>query len=123
MKPATTTKPAMRMKKGTAMINYTIVPGDTLTAIARRFNVSISSITDANGIDNPDLIEAGDSIIIPGTVGVSNPVTVKPPQQPVAIPGTGGAVLNLSDWLKPPKLYYALAVVALGAFLFSRRER
>ena len=105
------------------MINYTVQSGDTLTAIARRYGVSVSSIVDANGIDDPNMIDVGEQLIIPGTIGVSNPVTVSQPTQASVIPGTGGPVFNLQEWLKPPKLYYALAVVALGAFLFSRKGR
>lgn len=106
------------------MINYTVQPGDTLTAIARRYGVTVQSIVDANDIANPDLIDIGDSFIIPGTIGTtSNPVTVTQPKSAVPIPGTGGPVFNLQEWLKPPKLYYTLAVLALGAFLFSRGNR
>ncbi|MGI8703705.1 MAG: LysM peptidoglycan-binding domain-containing protein [Candidatus Limnocylindrales bacterium] len=45
---------------------YTVVAGDTLAAIAERFNVSVERILDANPqITNPNLIEVGDEIRIP----------------------------------------------------------
>lgn len=44
---------------------YTIVYGDTLSGIAARFGVSVEAIAAANGIANPDLIYAGDTIVIP----------------------------------------------------------
>lgn len=44
---------------------YTIVWGDTLSGIASRFGVSINALVAANGIANPDLIYAGDTIVIP----------------------------------------------------------
>lgn len=107
------------------MINYTVKAGDTLTAIARKYGVTVQSIVDANGIDDPDQIDVGQGLIIPGTIGVTstNPVTVTQPAGAQVIPGTGGPVFNLSDWLRPPKLYYTLAAFALGAYLFSRKDR
>jgi LysM repeat protein len=44
---------------------YTIVYGDTLSGIAARFGVSIDALVAANGIANPNLIYAGDTIVIP----------------------------------------------------------
>lgn len=44
---------------------YTVVRGDTLYRIARRFGVSISAIMAANGITNANLIYAGQRLIIP----------------------------------------------------------
>jgi len=34
------------------MSTYTVKAGDTLSAISRRFNVSIANIANANGIDD-----------------------------------------------------------------------
>lgn len=45
---------------------YTINPGDTLTSIAQRHGTSIEALVRANNISNPDLIYAGDTLIIPG---------------------------------------------------------
>ncbi len=45
---------------------YTVRPGDTLYNIALRFGVSVSDITNANGITNPDLIFVGQVLVIPG---------------------------------------------------------
>ena len=39
--------------------NYRIVSGDTLTSIARRYNTSVSHLVKLNGIQNPNLIIAG----------------------------------------------------------------
>lgn len=44
---------------------YTIVWGDTLSGIAARFGVSVDALVAANGIANPNLIYAGDTIVIP----------------------------------------------------------
>lgn len=44
---------------------YTVQPGDTLTALARRWNTTVSAIIQANGIANPDLIRIGQVLRIP----------------------------------------------------------
>lgn len=44
---------------------YRIQPGDTLGALARRWGTTVDAIARLNGISNPDLIFAGNSIRIP----------------------------------------------------------
>ena len=46
-------------------IRYTIQPGDTLTAIAGKYGVSVNAIIAANNISNPNLIQVGQQLIIP----------------------------------------------------------
>jgi len=58
------------------MASYTVQPGDTLGAIARRYGVSISDLVKANGIEDPDLIFPGQTLSIPGLT----PAVVSPPQ-------------------------------------------
>ncbi len=48
---------------------YTVKAGDTLTAIARRFGVAASDITQANALKDADSIEVGAVLIIPGGSG------------------------------------------------------
>lgn len=48
----------------TEMEPYTIVPGDTLSGIARRFGVSIDSLREANALAG-DRIGAGETLMIP----------------------------------------------------------
>ena len=50
--------------------NYTIQPGDTLSEIAARTGTTVDALAKANGIDNRDLIFAGQSLTIP-----TNPMT------------------------------------------------
>lgn len=45
---------------------YTVRRGDTLTSIARRYNVTVSSIAAANRLSNPNRIYAGQRLFIPG---------------------------------------------------------
>ena len=60
---------------------YTIQQGDTLSAIASSFGVTVADIVAANGLPNADAIQAGQKLAIPGngtapttTVGVTTTV-------------------------------------------------
>jgi len=50
-------------------VEYTVERGDTLGAIARDHKVSVSDLTQANNIKNPDLIRIGQVLVIPGEDG------------------------------------------------------
>lgn len=45
--------------------NHTVQPGETLTAIARQYGVSVQDIVSANNITNPDRVAVGTVLIIP----------------------------------------------------------
>lgn len=47
-----------------AAIEYTVQTGDTLGAIAVKFNITVAEITAANEIANPDALEVGQVLII-----------------------------------------------------------
>jgi LysM repeat protein len=55
------TNMSLRVKEQT----YTIMPGDTLTKIAAKFNTTVECLVKANNISNPDLIIAGQTLKIP----------------------------------------------------------
>jgi len=67
--PATWT--AMESERGTFM--YTVRSGDTLWALAQRWNTTVAHIRDINNLTNPDLLVPGDQLLIPG-VGEVLPV-------------------------------------------------
>ncbi|MDE0653716.1 MAG: LysM domain-containing protein [bacterium] len=48
-----------------AQLVYEIQPGDTLFSIARQFGVSLDELVEINNIENPDLINAGQQLVIP----------------------------------------------------------
>ena len=46
---------------------HVVVSGETLGVIARRYNTSVESITDLNGLSNPNAISVGQEILIPAS--------------------------------------------------------
>jgi len=50
----------------TAPSNYTIKTGDTITSIAKKFNVTVHAILSANHLTSASIIYAGRTIVIPG---------------------------------------------------------
>ncbi len=60
---------ATRAQSGDSGATYTIVPGDTLGAIAARLNVPLDALIAANNIEDPSLIRAGQELIIPSADG------------------------------------------------------
>ncbi|HDI4959720.1 TPA: LysM peptidoglycan-binding domain-containing protein [Salmonella enterica] len=55
-------------------IGYIIQSGDTLSEIAARYEVSVSELTENNGIKDPNKIYPGQQIVIYGQKGVDAPV-------------------------------------------------
>ncbi len=45
---------------------HLVAPGETLGGIAKQYNVSLSALSNANSIANPNVIEVGDLLRIPG---------------------------------------------------------
>jgi murein DD-endopeptidase MepM/ murein hydrolase activator NlpD len=52
---------------------HVVQVGETLSAIARRYNTTVDAIVSANGLANRDSIFAGQQLLIPGTQTVSGP--------------------------------------------------
>jgi len=50
---------------------YIVQPGDSLSSIAARFNVSLNDLMTANNIENPNQLAAGQQLVIPGLEGVT----------------------------------------------------
>lgn len=57
---------------------YTIQPGDTLSSIANKFGTTYQHLAEINGISNPNLIYAGQTIKVTGTQNQETTYTVQP---------------------------------------------
>jgi LysM repeat protein len=69
---------------------YTIQRGDTLSALSRRFGVSVADLVAANGLADPDHIRYGATLQIPTPGSAPAPVATPAPAEPaqyVVLPG------------------------------------
>ena len=55
----------LKIPKNTNYITYTVVRGDTLWNIARRYNTTVDTLVKLNNIKNPNLIYVGQKLKIP----------------------------------------------------------
>jgi LysM repeat protein len=118
--PGATTPPATPPPSGPTptpppageTVTYTVVAGDTLGSIARRFNTTIADIAARNGITNINLIYPGQRLIISGTATTPPPGSTPPPN---TTPNTGfqlgGHVMNsnypFSDAMRGARMTWA----------------
>jgi LysM repeat protein len=58
-------------------IRHTVQQGETLSQIAARYGTTVNTIVKANGLQNPDVIWPGQSLIIPASGG--SQVVIAPP--------------------------------------------
>jgi LysM repeat protein len=91
-----TTAPPTSTPPPSSGTRYTVQSGDTLSAIARRFGVTVQAIMAANGLTNPNLIFVGQVLIIPGTGGTSP--TPTPTATATAPPGTATPPPSGGSW-------------------------
>ncbi|MEU7525447.1 GH25 family lysozyme [Saccharothrix sp. NPDC042600] len=67
--PAPGPQPPAPAPAPSGWVDYTIVWGDTLSALAVRFGTTVAELAAVNGIPNPDRIQAGQVIRVPVGVG------------------------------------------------------
>jgi LysM repeat protein len=68
--------------------------GESLGAIAARYGTSVAALTRANNIRNPNLIYAGQRLVIPGAGGAASGGGAAP--QPAPAPGGGGRWIDIN---------------------------
>lgn len=59
-------QPAVAQEEEPPGPTYIVQPGDTLSSIALRFNIYQNEIIEASGITNPDALNVGDVLVLPG---------------------------------------------------------
>ena len=66
---------------------YTVAPGDNLSNIARRFNTTVGTLVQLNGIANPNRIFVGQQLRLPGATGGANTdIAPTSPPSPTEVP-------------------------------------
>lgn len=65
---------------------YTVKPGDSLSAIAFQYGLSLQELMAANGITDPDVLFAGQKLIIPVPGSITPVPTSAPTVAPTGIP-------------------------------------
>jgi 3D (Asp-Asp-Asp) domain-containing protein len=55
---------------------YEVRSGDTLYRIARSFDITVQSLMDANGIDDPRMLQIGQQVVIPGLESETDSVEI-----------------------------------------------
>lgn len=69
---------------------YTVQPGDTLSALAERYGVSVDRLIQLNGLKSANDLQAGSKLVVPGA---AKPATAAAKSKPVAV--TKGAKEHL----------------------------
>ena len=73
-------------RAGTRTVTHTVVDGETLGGIARRYGVTVGAIALANSIADPTRIRPGQELAVPGAAAAVAPSPMMAP--PVAAPTT-----------------------------------
>ncbi len=79
---------------------YRIRPGETLGAIARKFRIKVGDLAEANSISDPQMVHAGQELIIPGR-GATAAGRQEPASQAAPAAGAAAADGDLDAGLKP----------------------
>jgi LysM repeat protein len=101
--------------------SYVVQRGDTLSAIAVRFGVSLADLIAANGLANPNLLFVGQVLTIPGSGPAPTPEPTQPPGDtppaPPPPPVGGGTTYTVQsgDTLWAISLRFGVSVAAIMA--------
>ena len=98
---------------------HVIQSGESLYAIARRYNVTAQAIVQANGFGSPDKIYVGQRLIIPGMSGQSAQTTNQPPSNALAAMPADNDVPSRAPMVTTPPPPTTTAAIANPALLES----
>jgi LysM repeat protein len=83
---ATSSVSAAPVKKPDGSVIHVVKPGETLGAIARKYQVKVSDLAVANNIADPKKIRPGQELVIPGFTAVGGAAPAAPVTAPAASP-------------------------------------
>ncbi len=78
MEPPTPTPLPTNLRPGD-IIEYFVLPGDTLQTIAQRFNTTVEAILEANDMEIDDILYVGDIILVPVSLVTPAPTLTPTP--------------------------------------------
>jgi len=79
---------------------YTVRRGDSLSVIAKKYNVSVKEIMTLNGMSNANMVRVGQKLTLPGKIAVEEPIVVNQPKdKPVVISHGGEYIVQKGDCL------------------------
>ena len=86
LEAAATTVPPTTVATTTTLLDayYEVQPGDSLSAIAGQFDVRLEDLVAINEITDPNLIQAGDRLLIPPPTVLLNDAATTPATTPAA---------------------------------------
>ncbi|MEW5960842.1 MAG: putative glycoside hydrolase, partial [Chloroflexota bacterium] len=88
--PVAEPEPVPVPQPGEEFLVHPVARGDTLSAIAKRYGVTVRQIIEANQVEDPNFIHLGQQLIIPGVAARPKPEPSPPPEpQPAPPPGWG----------------------------------
>lgn len=103
---------------------YVVQGGDTLAGIAEQFGVTVDELLQANDIADPDNLQVGDVLTIPGVTMTPIPLTEAPTITPIVTAPPSGEVTTLqlvdkhhalsADYVPPDLMPVPAAYVAPG---------
>ncbi|WP_247747106.1 LysM peptidoglycan-binding domain-containing protein [Alkalihalobacillus sp. BA299] len=79
-------------------VSYTVVSGDTLSVIAKRFGTTVDAIKSANNLTS-DMIYVGQTLTIPTEVAAETPPAPVAPNAPVITEGEAATSQNATSYL------------------------
>jgi LysM repeat protein len=109
--PTSTPVPAAVPAPAPAAMTYTVVRGDTLSAVATRFGTTVAALASTNGITDPSLIRIGQVLTVPGTVAAVPAAT----PAPAPAPATSTYTVVSGDTLDAIARRFGTTVTALAS--------
>jgi len=104
-----------------AELTYSVETGDTLGAIAVKFNITVAEILDANEIPNPDSLEIGQVLIIRRPLVAPSTHTALPPDEIEAdLESTAAAPTNTPEPLTGESRVLIDSIIGVGDLASER---
>ena len=111
--PAPAHKPAAAATTVAAGDAYIVQKGDTLSQIAKRHSLTMAELAQANNINDPNRLRAGQKLIIPAASGTYVASPAAPAVEPTKVSDGSAYVVQSGDTLSHIAKRYGVTVAAL----------